>query len=357
MLSRGLRKDAKQSRKSIRAEAKELMKENSVARKSREAVEAVAGPTTTLAALAKGASTARTAARRTEEVLELFYAEVEMNARLALGRAEVSSKDLTERERLLGRFKRIASDAPKTVRAVLSFGLEERQVRTLDHLLGKLFGQSVERSAIRETRDAQDAARDLIAKMKGHWDSALPDAQTRAATLQAVFDELQAELKRNPNVNPSRFVRKKLFDPWRQRFMKRLGRDAALRAELRGATGIELLMDSDVPKFSLKIKVGGKEINFGFDVDHAETRLSDAVRNAKRPEDLLSVIESDGMQLLTPRENRIQIESLRRATREYQAKADEEAVAYFRRKGTSKAELESDIDRLIDVLNRGGDYL
>lgn len=352
MLSRGLRKDAKAARKTVRGEANELIAENAVARRSRAAA---AKPTSNLAALVKGANAPRTAARRSEEVIELFDSEVEMNARLARGRRDLLPKDLTERERSLERFKRIAADAPKAVKALLSFGLDQRQARTVEHLLGKLFGQPIERSAIREVRDAQDAASGLISKMKRHWDAALPDGQTRAATLKAVFDDLQAELKRNPKLNPSRFVRKKLFDQWRKRFMKRLGRDSALRAELRAATGIELLMDSEVPKFSLTLKVGGKEISFGFDVDHAETRLSDAVRDAKRPEDLLSVIDSDGMQLLTPLENRTQIEALRKATREYFVKADEDAVDYLRRRGVSAAELESDIDRMLDILNRSGD--
>src|SRR5438105_5008614 len=127
--------------------------------------------------------------------------------------------------------------------------------------------------------------------------------------LKSVFDELQAALKRDPNLNPSKFVRAKLFNEWRKRFMKRLGADRALAADLRAAAGIDIITDADVPRFSLKLKVGKTQVEIGFDVDHAETRLTDAVRNAKRPEDLLSVIDSEGMQLLTPRENRIQIEA------------------------------------------------
>jgi len=53
-------------------------------------------------------------------------------------------------------------------------------------------------------------------------------------------------------------------------------------------------------------------VGFWADVDHAETRETDAVRTAKAPEDLLSVIDSEGMQLLTTRENRLQIEALQK---------------------------------------------
>jgi hypothetical protein len=348
LLSKTLKRQKARVRKSVRQDAKEIFEETRAGRKSGEAS---AKPVGKLGPIGKGSGAPRVSPGRTEDVVARFESDVAMHADVARGRSKLVSPDLTERERSIERFKRQAADSPKSVNALLSFGLEFQQARTLEQMLGQFFGQPIKLVGSRELRKAQDTANKLISSMKGHWDAALPDGQTRAAALKSVFDKLKAELKRNPSVNPSRFVRKELFDPWRKRFMKRLGADAALRAELRAATGIEILTDSDIPRFSLKLKMGKSEIAFGFDVDHAETRLSDAVRNAKRPEDLLSVIESDGMQLLTPRENRLQIEALRKATREYFDNADEAAVAYFRRQGTSAAELNSDIDRMIDVLD------
>jgi hypothetical protein len=172
-----------------------------------------------------------------------------------------------------------------------------------------------------------------------------------------VYAEYQAELKLRPGTTSLQFVRKTLFDPWRKRFMASLGKDSALIAELRVATGIDIVTESGAPKFKLTLKMGNTKAEIGFDVDHAETRLSDAVRNAKRPEDLLPVIDSDGMQLLTPRENRREIEALRKATREYFERADDAAVSYFRRNGTSATKLNADIDRMLDVLDRPGDFL
>lgn len=349
LLSKTLKRQKARVRKSVRQDAKEIFEETRAGRKSGEKT---AKPVSKLVPIGKGSGAPRVSPGKAEDVLARFESDVELHAEVAHGRRTLtSSPDLTERERSLERFKRVAADNPKSVNALLSFGLEWQQARTLEQMLGQFFGQPIKLVGTREVRQAQATANKLIASMKGHWDAALPQGQTRAAALKSVFDKLNAELKRNPSLNPSRFVRKELFDPWRKRFMKRLGADAALRSDLRAATGVEILTDSDIPKFSLKLKMGKSEMTFGFDVDHAETRLSDAVRNAKRPEDLLSVIESDGMQLLTPRENRIQIEALRKATREYFDNADEAAVAYFRRQGTSAAELNSDIDRMIDVLD------
>jgi hypothetical protein len=224
-------------------------------------------------------------------------------------------------------------------------------------MLGKLFGQPVKPSAIADVRKAQQSADKLIATMKTHWDRALPRGETRDALLKSAYDRLRAELKKNPELNPSRFIRKELFDPWRKRFMQRLGGDRAFVAELRSATGVKIAMDGDVPRFQLDLEIGRTKARIGFDVDHAEQRLSDAVKAAKRPADLASVIESNGMQLLTPRENRIQIEALRKATREYLERADEATLAYFRRAGTSGAALNRDIDNMLRALDEAGDML
>lgn len=354
LLSKTQRRNTKRARKSVREDAKELIKEGNIGRKSSGGGGKPAGK---LAASAKGVGAPRASRRMSEDIRDLFESDVEMNAAVARGRSQLLSPELSRQERSIERFKRTVAEHPhpKSVDKLLSFGLKQQQARTLDQMLGQFFGQPIKLVGSADVRKAQATANKLIASMKGHWDAALPAGQTRAAVLKSVFDELQAELKRNRMLNPSRFVRQKLFDPWRRRFMRRLGADAALRSELHAATGIEILTDSDVPKFLMKLKMSKQEITFGFDVDHAEKRLSDAVRSAKRPEDLLSVIESDGMQLLTPSENRRQIEALRKATREYFDNADEDAVAYFRRQGTSAAELNSDIDRMIDVLDRSAE--
>ena len=357
-LSKRLRNDTARVRKSLQQDAKEQLMDPVIGGRSRGGPSKPAKTTSAIASFGKGARGApSTAARKVEDVRGRFESDVELKSAVERGRKQAVSPDLTERERRLERFKRVAADNPKSVNALLSLGLEPDQARTLEQMLGQLFGQRIVRTGTENVRKAQGAANDLIAGMKKHWDDALPNGVSRDALLTSVFDDLKAEQKRNPSVNPSRFVRKKLFDPWRERFMKRLGADRALTAKLHKATGIEILLDSDVPKFSLTLHVNRTEVKIGFDVDHAETRLSDAVREAKRPDDLLSVIESEGMQLLTPRENRVQIEALRKASREYFAKADEVAVDYFRRKGVDALELNHEIDNMLDVLDGPGEEI
>lgn len=352
MLARSLRKDAKHAKKTLGGEMETILEEEQIAHRAKGASAKTVPPIVSLSRNAPPVPAAKP-----EDILTKFESEVEMYAAVERGKREVLSKDLTQREQGLVKSKELATSGTREAReALLLFGLKKPQMQTLEQLLGQLFGQPIERVGRQELREAQERANSLIAKMKVHWDAALPEGQTRANAMRSVFDKLEAERKRDKDLNPSRFVRKKLFDPWRVRFMKRLGRDAALRSELSSAAGIELLMDSDVPKFSLKLDVGGKEVKIGFDVDHAETRLSDAVRTAKTPEDLLSVIESDGMQLLTPRENRIQIEALRKATREYFAQADDAMVDYVGKLGRKEAaELNRDIDAMLEKLERAGE--
>lgn len=355
-LSKGLRRDQSSVRKSLQQDAKEQLTDPVIGGKPGRGSSKPVRKTSAIPSIGKGALGApSTAARKMEDVRARFESDVEMKSAVERGRTQAISPDLTDRERKLERFKRVAADNPKSVNALVSFGLEPDQARTLEQLLGQLFGQPIVKTGTRNVRKAQSRANNLIAAMKKHWDDALPKGTTREAVLKSAFDRLKAAQRTNPNVNPSRFVRKELFDPWRKRAMQRLGADRALVAELRAATGIEIITDSDVPKFSLTLKVDKTQVKIGFDVDHAETRLSDAVREAKRPDDLLSVIDSEGMQLLTPRENRLQIERLRKASREYFDKADEAAVDYFRRKGVDILELNREIDEMLDVLDGPGE--
>lgn len=356
VLSQTLRRDASNAPKTLRQDVKEMVEKAGIGAKPAGAPAKTASKVAAFGVPGRR-FTPRTVAEREKEILVLFESEVEMNAAVERGTAKAVSPDLTKRERALERAKRAAATSPYSVNDLLSFGLEQQQVRTLEQLLGQLFGTPIELATTRELRNAQGAANELITEMKAHWDKAIPTGRTRSDLLKSAFDELTGALKKDPQLNPSRFIREKLFDPWRQRFMKRLGADRGLVSKLRSATGVEILTDSATPRFSLQLKVGNKQVELGFDVDHAETRLSDAVRSAKRPDDLRSVIDSDGMQLLTPRENRLQIEALRKATREYFEDADEAAIDYFRRNGTNAVKLNREIDDMLNVLDRPGDYL
>ena len=128
-----------------------------------------------------------------------------------------------------------------------------------------------------------------------------------------------------PDTNPSKFVRKRLFDPvaggvhgtaeattrrWSDKFAgNRWYPDCHRRRKPEVSAPAE---------GSAKIR-GGDRLRRRSRRDAAGGRGP----NAKSPEDLLPVIDSEGLQLLTPRENRIQIEALRKADRDYIAKAAE----------------------------------
>jgi hypothetical protein len=358
ILSSTLRRGKSRASKSIRQGANQLVEEAKIGRKAADPPPKPSKRKIIKQGAADGSvKSAPFAVNEAETTMVQFESDIEKRNAVERARNDLIPRDLPDLAKKVERLKRIASDSPKSVNEVLQFGLQQNQATTINSMLGQLFGQTIKLTGGKELRRSQESANKLMSKLKGHWDKALPPGQSREKALQSAFDSLQEGLKKDPKLNPSRFIREILFNGWRKRFMERLGADSALVAELKAATGINILKEKGTPRFSLKLKIGNSEVQFGFDVDHAKTRLSDAVKAAKRPEDLLWVIDSDGMQLLTPRENRIQIEALRKATQKYFENADEETLAHFKRMNTSSTELEKEIDAMIQVLDRPGDFI
>lgn len=132
-----------------------------------------------------------------------------------------------------------------------------------------------------------------------------------------VFRELR---KRRPS-NPNKFVRERLYNLWRNRALRRIYRDAQLRAELREQAGIIVGRNPKTGTISLHIRTqghGGRRVRTPIDFDHGQIRHADAVADAIRTGDfshLVSTVASSNLQLMTGRENRNFIEALREALR------------------------------------------
>lgn len=356
LLSKRLENDSARAAKSVRKEVEEAVEDLKLGKQAGKEGAKTSRKAAVLGGLgAKGKNAFRAAEGKVDDILAIFDSDVE-KCLVEKGRKKALGEEMTKRERSVASFKRTAADSGKDINKVLQFGLKPHQANTLEQLLGQLFGQAIEMGGSPETRKAQEAANKLIAAMKKHWDAAMPKGSSRADLLNGAFAKMKAFKQANPTLSASKTVRTALFDPWRKRFMKSLAADEALVRELREAAGIQILTDGDTPRFFIELKVGAKKVQIGFDVDHAETRLSEAVRDAKAARDLGSVIDSEGMQLLTPRENQREIEALRKASREYDAAADA-AASTQPRKGASQADLDRYLDRALDALDRPGDML
>lgn len=339
--SKTLRQDG--ARQTLREQAKKLTDEVNLGRKGSQGP-----PTANKRAVPStgGGAPGSAGAGKKEDVYDTFDSSVETNsARARRGKATLDSP--------------APRRATPQVRAAIKneFGLEPEQARTLEYLLGKRFADEINVTGVGDIRKAQEAANRLRAAIKEHWDAALPPGQTRDDSLRSVYADLQAARRKNPKLNASRFVRNKLFANWRIRFMRRLGADRAFAAELELLTGVKLVMDGDVPKFLLELEIGGTTRRLGLDIDHDEMRLADAVAAARGPGDLRPIVDSESLQLLTPRENRTQIEALRKATRKYFEGGNEATLDYFKRKGVTADELNRIVDEMLDGLDRAGDYI
>lgn len=205
----------------------------------------------------------------------------------------------------------------------MNLGLSERQVLTLGALCGEEFGRAVrvthwpkEMSAARVKLlvDAQESSSALSRQLLKVWDQALPPKKDLEATLKAVFDELRDALAHDPELRAGEFVRKKLFDNWRGRFMRRLHKDSALVKRLKDEAGIVVEKVGDDPHLVVDLMIDNKPYRMGLDIDHSEVQLAEAVQaalNAGSHEPLSGVVRGSGLQLSSPDQNRTVFNVLR----------------------------------------------
>jgi hypothetical protein len=159
-------------------------------------------------------------------------------------------------------------------------------------------------------KPARAAARALLDRIGEHWDRATsrhhPTADVAA---RQVYDEM---LRTSPE-NPAAFVREKLFDLWRNRFLTRLQNDTALRADLRNQAAISVWRSGD--RLSIEsITPAGSFVSIKLDVDHSAEGLSKATYRAISEgsfQPLVGLVRSASLTFVTQRENRNVLETLR----------------------------------------------
>lgn len=168
---------------------------------------------------------------------------------------------------------------------------------------------------------ADQRARETLLGIRRHWDAALPPR------VSSVDDVVRRIFARRPSgLSPSeynRWFRSALFGNWRQRAMRRIWNDTALRDQLR-EMGLTIYWRRGrsgryVGSFRIRARrPDGARVHIGLDVDHGVIGHSPAVREAIAHgawQPLVTTVDSTNMQLITASENQQVIEELRRLAR------------------------------------------
>lgn len=362
LLAKALRRERKAADQMVGQEAKLLLEE---AELGTAAAKSAAKPGASRSTKAKRPSALGRPSTRVRgansvkepDLMDVFDGDVDARLEVARARKALRPKDLTKRGLKVEQAQFAIAQSGKLIKKYYRFGLTKSQVLGLDELLGQYFGKAIRYSGSPARREAQAAANKALAKLKAHWDAALPPGKSMDDALRDVFHQLQAARRKNPKLNASKFVRKNLFAGWRTRFMQRLD-DPTLRPLLEESTGLRINVSRTASggksvKFELPLKIGATTQTIGLDVDHGLEGLADAVGHATRWEDLKSVVDSDGLQLLLPKDNRRMIEALRKEDRRLWSAERQSAAAYRAAEGVSRATLDAEFSLgLSDILDK-----
>ena len=219
----------------------------------------------------------------------------------------------------LDRLRELASRNP----AFQWLGMPEKKARTLGALLDHELGRGMAAQGSHMAQQAQKTARGLSDELLVVWNDALPRRRELDSLLRDTLKALEEAIGRDAGLNATRFIRTRLFDPWRDRFMTRLAAKDDLVSRLSSEAGLEVVKGSGKsarPRFEMHWSVDGKPLTVGIDIDHAEVRLEEAVKRAlgppRDPTALLPIVRGESLQLTEPRQNRAVFEWLRREERD-----------------------------------------
>jgi hypothetical protein len=353
-----LKKEKSLSVKTVEEDAEQLVvQETAVATKSQGKAKSGSNP---LGKTPLPTVTDLTAASKSgQEVLPTVNEDVENIIAVREGRKANAPAVTKKSERRVANFKRyVTDDVERAVGSALhTFGLTLEQDEVIGQSVGRYFGATERAVTTALSKQAQETAGELLSRIQKAWDAATPAGHSRDEALKAAWTRVQAKLKANPKGNVGDYVREVLFTPWRKRFMDRLAADSEFKSLLKSATAMQIeVTKAGTPRFGLQLKMGNRRVTLRFDVDHAETQLADAAKSAKGPSDLLPVIDSNRLQLLTSADNRVQIRILRdEADAWSQAAAEALKTAPKRPDARSiQDELRRDIDDMLQVLDRPG---
>ncbi len=214
------------------------------------------------------------------------------------------------------------------------FDLTEGQEAVLGEFLGELLPRgappvdsSVPNVVRQKVLAASQHAADLRSRLRSHWDAALPPSSKSPQNAALDVYQRVANRTRGSGKTDNKFVRDVFFKAWRNRFKTRVANDPDLLSDMRKYAGITFnpTPGKGINSFSVPaIDVNKKRILIGLDVDHAVIRHENAVDLALKtndPSQLVSTVDSSGLQFILERENENVIDVLRKDSLKWPAPA------------------------------------
>lgn len=228
------------------------------------------------------------------------------------------------RRKVVEEFERLSQTDLKPLK-YQDVALPLQQKETFGRLTGRLFTDSSQRVASKAAseasaellRTAESQAANLRHRLEAHWARALPrrGKQTAEDTAMELLKEVSKEGLTGGAAN--REIREKFLNRWRERFLRSVAKDTELVKDMRTQAGV-IFNPNPGPKgnsFGVPFRDANGGVSLvGLDVDHAIVGHSEAVIDALRTGDsrfLTSAVDAKNLQLLTQRENRNFIETIR----------------------------------------------
>jgi hypothetical protein len=217
---------------------------------------------------------------------------------------EEAFREFTAIAKRTGRATRVKDPTLKAIEATNA----QQSVARL--VLGRVF------STTRSTNNAAERAAARIRQLlEARWNQAVAESR---GSIDAAAQQAYQKMTRGAQSQESvaKLIRRQLFDPIRKAAVDRIKADPELVGLLETEAGILVSSTEGGPSLYLRgLDHNERLVRIGLDFDHAETALSRAVRAAQESGDyraLMSIVNPDNLQLLTSRENRNVIETLRR---------------------------------------------
>lgn len=184
------------------------------------------------------------------------------------------------------------------------------QSKVISLVLGRTF------SFIRPGSSPSEMAASRIRHLlEHHWNSAV--SKLRGSIEEAARGIYESTIARGQHGRVGERIRKLLFNPIRDGAVRRIRNDPQVvrLLESEAAILVKGAGEKGASIFMRGVRADGRIVSIRLDFDHASTALSRAVESAATTGDyrqLMSIIDPANLQLLTSRENRNVIETVRR---------------------------------------------
>jgi len=183
------------------------------------------------------------------------------------------------------------------------------RIKRRQDVLAAMFGRPLFSASPGSLADpARQQAHTLRFRLGVLFNKAMPAGETRRTVLRDVMRRLRLAKAENPSLNAADWLREKLFDEWRIRFMDAVARDLDLVRKLRDQAGLRVVRN---PSGSTAFEVWDGSSWKGIDLDHTPESLSETASHAVHADELEALVSAQNITLTSPWENRVVLEKIR----------------------------------------------